>query len=249
MITKVCIKCNIEKEETEYYIHSRKTMRRRNICIDCSQRQKKIYRTENREVINGKNRLRMKKYWIENREKMLEYGRKYRERNPYIHEPKRDYNHKCKECDKKFITQRWDSVYCSEKCNRTAKKRREYKRNEGNWEWYFKGLCHHKERKDLKPKHLMKLLIKQDYKCALSGVELTCIKKYRSSEIVWTNASIDRIIPGGEYNMSNIQLVCRAINSFRGTVPLEDYINWCKKITNHAIETQKKRLQKRVRTT
>jgi hypothetical protein len=247
MASKICIKCHIKKEETEYYVHSKQTMRRRNICIDCSQRQKKIYKAENREEINKKNRLYMEKYWVENKEKMVEYVRKYRERNPYIHEPKRDYNHKCKECKKKFITQRWDSVYCSIECNRSAKKRREYGRNEGNWEWYFKGLLHGRvDRKNIKSKDLLKILKKQDYKCALSGVKLTCVKIYGDTNITWTNASIDRIIAGKEYNINNIQLVCRALNSFRGVLPVKEYIDWCKKVTENAIRKQKEATQKRI---
>jgi len=239
MTSKICIKCNIKKEETEYYMHTKQTMKRRNVCIDCSLRQKAVYK---------------KQYYIDNKEKIQEYNKKYRaeniekiqeynKRNPYIHEPKRDYNHKCKECDKKFITQRWDSVYCSIECNRSAKRRREYERNEGNWEWYFKGLLHGRaDRRKIKTKDLLKILKKQDYKCALSGVELTCVKIYGDTNITWTNASIDRIIAGKEYNINNVQLVCRALNSFRGVLPVEEYIDWCKKVTNYAIRKQKKTL-------
>jgi hypothetical protein len=65
----------------------------------------------------------------------------------------------------------------------------------------------------------------------LSGIPLTCTlevgKRFK------TNASIDRIIAGESYSMGNIQLVCSALNSWRGDTDLKEFIWFCQKVTEH----------------
>ena len=51
-----------------------------------------------------------------------------------------------------------------------------------------------------------------------------------------TNASIDRIIAGGEYTKDNIQLVCAALNSWRADTDLQEFIWFCKKVTEYQEE-------------
>jgi len=157
------------------------------------------------------------------------------------------YKKVCVVCEKKFNTNHPNYLCCSKKCTNINKVNRRYERENGNWEYYFKHLLSKKENCKLTIAQLMSILEKQNYKCALSGAPLTCERT--RGEISNTNASIDRIIAGGEYNKDNVQLVCRAINSFRGPTDLEDFINWCKRVTNHAIQKQKETLQKRVRST
>jgi hypothetical protein len=142
----------------------------------------------------------------------------------------------CPICNQKFDYNKVGKTYCSFKCKKTAYKQRAYEKNEGNWEWFFKGILNSREdRKDLSPEILIDILKKQNYKCALSGVKMTCYRKYHDSDLslTWTNASIDRIKAGEEYNSKNVQLVCRAVNSFRGTLPVKKYLQWCKKIVEH----------------
>jgi hypothetical protein len=80
---------------------------------------------------------------------------------------------------------------------------------------------------------MIKLLAAQDGKCALSGVELTCI--LQKGVITKTNASIDRIDPKGVYTQDNVQLVCAILNKFRIDTPIDEFVDWCKKVANHAI--------------
>jgi hypothetical protein len=77
----------------------------------------------------------------------------------------------------------------------------------------------------------MAILIKQNYRCALTGKELTCILEV--GQKCSTNASIDRIDAGGSYQEENIQLVCAAVNSFRNKISLPEFIAWCKAVTEH----------------
>lgn len=80
----------------------------------------------------------------------------------------------------------------------------------------------------------MELLEKQHGKCALSGVELTCILS--KGFVCKTNASIDRIDPKGPYVVGNVQLVCVALNKLRIDMSIDEFINWCKKVADYAIQ-------------
>ena len=151
------------------------------------------------------------------------------------------YSRTCITCNTKFETDRSNKTYCSIRCKKISYRKRVYERKDGDWEWYFKGLLNNREdRKKLTPDLLVKLLENQNYKCALSGVKMTCKRIQGKTNYILTNASIDRINPGKEYNYDNIQIVCRAINSFRGNMSINEFINWCNKVTEHAVRKQKK---------
>jgi len=83
---------------------------------------------------------------------------------------------------------------------------------------------------------LMKILVKQNYQCALTGKELTCILEVGNK--CPTNASIDRIDAGGSYQEENVQLVCAAVNSFRNKISLPEFIAWCKAVTEHNLKEE-----------
>jgi len=80
----------------------------------------------------------------------------------------------------------------------------------------------------------MYLLAQQGGKCALTGMPLTCILE--RGVRCQTNASIDRKIAGGSYTEDNVQLVCAAINKFRIDTPLDEFIDWCKKVADYAVQ-------------
>lgn len=70
MEKKVCNKCNIDKDVTEFYSGRKK-------CKSCHGEQKKKYREEHRDEIIKKNR----KYYYENHQMMLDKRKEYRENN------------------------------------------------------------------------------------------------------------------------------------------------------------------------
>lgn len=150
------------------------------------------------------------------------------------------YKRVCKVCSVEFGTNHPRYICCSKECGKIHKVNLRYERENGNWTAYFKSLLSKKKEATITPLSLVKLLQEQEYKCALSGVELSCTK-VRGIPIK-TNASIDRINPKGEYNIDNVQLVCRAVNSFRGDMEIDDFINWCNKVTIYAIHKQEKTL-------
>lgn len=101
----------------------------------------------------------------------------------------------------------------------------QYKKISGNWFKYFQRLCCQKQRDSLTPEMLIKLLDKQEGKCALTGLQLTCILEKGNK--AQTNASIDRLVSGGPYILENIRLTCARINIMRSNMTDEEFIYWC----------------------
>jgi hypothetical protein len=125
--------------------------------------------------------------------------------------------------------------YCTESCKGKAKylfgwesTETQYAKISGNWPRYFSRLLA-KGRKELSVEILLALLEKQQGCCALSGIPLTCtLEKGKRFK---TNASIDRIKAGEPYSPENVQLVCSAVNSWRSDTDLDEFIWYCKQIT------------------
>lgn len=134
--------------------------------------------------------------------------------------------------------------YCSVKCRayveRTVGHRStaaQYRRVSGNWVLYLRRLCHMgNKRKNLSVVLLLETLAKQNFKCALSGEPLTC--KLESGTVSKTNASIDRIDAGGPYTAGNIQLVCSIVNNLRVDMTVDEFIDWCRKVADYAVQKQ-----------
>lgn len=71
-------------------------------------------------------------------------------------------------------------------------------------------------------KELMRLVKSQEFRCALSGLEITP----ESSEL-------DHIIPyskGGKHEINNVQWLDKSINRMKGTLSNVEFIDLCKKV-------------------
>lgn len=145
----------------------------------------------------------------------------------------------CVVCETIFQPRSGIHKFCSEECkgkwqyiSGRVTTETQYKSISGNWKRYFQRLCcrSHK-RAHLSWEDCLEILEEQDYKCALSGIELTC--KLEKGKKFLTNASIDRIEAGGPYIKENIQLVCSVLNGFRKDTALEEFIWWCKKVSEY----------------
>lgn len=80
---------------------------------------------------------------------------------------------------------------------------------------------------------IWKQFLKQNKKCALSGIELkfpSSTKEYSKYE--WT-ASVDRIDSKGGYTIDNIQIVHKKINTIKFDLSNEEFIEWCKLVVGH----------------
>lgn len=69
------------------------------------------------------------------------------------------------------------------------------------------------------PKMIEQLVIRQQYRCALSGLELTPLV-----------ATVDHIVPltrGGEHDLTNAQIVVDYINTSKGQMTNDEFIAMC----------------------
>lgn len=148
---------------------------------------------------------------------------------------------KCAVCENKFIPKSGVHKFCSEGCKGkwkyitgTHSTSNQYKKISGSWSRYTARLLYYGGRKrDLLSKEiLLRKLKEQDYRCALSGIPLTCILE--KGVKTQTNASVDRIQAGGSYTEDNIQIVCRALNHWRADTSIPDFIEWCRKVVDYS---------------
>ena len=148
-----------------------------------------------------------------------------------------DHVKTCPTCGATFAVRNNFHRYCSPSCRTptfSGSTEWQYSRVSGNWHRYFQRLCTRSfNRAGLTPSDLIQLLERQGGRCALSGVELTC--NLQRGVVCKTNASIDRIVPQRGYMVENIQLVCAALNSFRADTPIDEFIDWCRKVAEYAV--------------
>ena len=109
----------------------------------------------------------------------------------------------------------------------------QYRKISGNWARYCARLLYYggRKRDKLTRQILLDKLEAQDYKCALTGVSLTCDLILGEDSL--TNASVDRIVAGGPYTADNIQMVCKAVNQWRGAIPIDEFVEWCRRVVDH----------------
>jgi hypothetical protein len=144
----------------------------------------------------------------------------------------------CKVCQKIFKPKSGIHQFCSVPCKGKWKyvtgqltTENQYRKISGNWNRYFSRLVGKNHRYKLTREVLLRKLEEQDGKCALTGKELTC--HLQLGKKCWTNASIDRIVPGGEYTEENIQLVCTAVNMWRSNLALHEFVEWCRAVAEN----------------
>jgi hypothetical protein len=161
--------------------------------------------------------------------------------------PKGKPSHKskvCPTCNTTFVATNNFHKYCSPSCRiptNSDSTEWQYKRVSGNWRRYFNRLCARSfKREGLTVDMMVNLLEAQNGRCALSGVTLTCT--LQKGVINRTNASIDRIDPKGAYTLDNVQLVCAVLNNFRVDTPLNEFIDWCRKVAEYAVHKESKTL-------
>lgn len=77
------------------------------------------------------------------------------------------------------------------------------------------------------------LIVKQEFRCALSGIPITLTRKTHNSSPAYSlfNASIDRIDSTKGYTESNVQWVHKDINMMKQSYSQEYFIELCKLVT------------------
>lgn len=83
---------------------------------------------------------------------------------------------------------------------------------------------------NITPIYLENLFIKQDKKCALSGVLIEFKPNYLRNK---QSVSLDRIDNTKGYVIDNVQWVHKDVNFMKGVMKQEDFINMCKLISEN----------------
>jgi hypothetical protein len=150
----------------------------------------------------------------------------------------------CAVCGAAFTPKSGVNKFCSASCRGKWKyitgdgsTENQYLRISGNWGRYCSRLLYYggHKRSKLTKEILLRKLQEQNFKCALSGVQLTC--NLSIGVVAQTNASVDRIVAGGPYTEDNIQMVCKALNHWRADTSVEDFVAWCCKVVAHNTPT------------
>ena len=82
---------------------------------------------------------------------------------------------------------------------------------------------------DITIEQAWELYLKQEGKCAISGVAIKFSTFYKGDQ----TASLDRIDSSKGYTVDNVQWVHKTINKIKGTLTDSELINWCKIIAKN----------------
>lgn len=137
---------------------------------------------------------------------------------------------KCHFCDKIFITLP-NKVFSkhTKSCGCVSIGKRKGTKNISST-FYSRLLQHAKIRNleiDIDINYLEKLILKQNFKCSLSGVEISAGYK----DLNLQTASVDRIDNDKGYIKNNVQFVHKDVNWMKQDFNQEYFINLCKKIS------------------
>lgn len=80
---------------------------------------------------------------------------------------------------------------------------------------------------------LITLIQKQDYKCALSGLQISFANSTYEQNHGMTTASLDRIDSSKPYLVNNVQWVHKDINKMKMNIPQPDFIRLCKVVAKY----------------
>lgn len=118
---------------------------------------------------------------------------------------------------------------CTAQCYTLGQVERSYRYMNGNPRAYILHLIAKPGRRHLKIDDMMAILERQQGRCALSGVELTFVKRTDGVK-QHTNLSIDRRDSSRGYELDNIQLVCAIVNIMKSSLTVDQLRWWCGQI-------------------
>lgn len=135
----------------------------------------------------------------------------------------------CRTCGLEYTPKNHSQLFCNKSCvpKHSPTTEEQYARVV-DAKSYFKALLCRPDRKDLSMEDILSILEKQSGKCALTGITLTFRREVGVK--LKTNASLDRIVPGGPYIKENVRLVCSIVNKMRLNMSDEELLYWCQKI-------------------
>lgn len=87
---------------------------------------------------------------------------------------------------------------------------------------------------NLKPKYLWDLFLKQNKKCALSGININFGNEAKDTRYIEETASLDRIDSSKGYIPGNVQWVHKTVNMMKQAYNETDFLKWCRRIVKHS---------------
>ena len=105
--------------------------------------------------------------------------------------------------------------------------------------WYFKNNAKRRNiswSEELTIEYLYELLLKQNKKCALTGLDIDLTESRNNSNVAFEfmTASLDRIDSSKGYEPNNVQWVHKDINRMKWAFPQNEFIEMCQLVINHA---------------
>ena len=105
--------------------------------------------------------------------------------------------------------------------------------------WYFKNNAKRRNiswSEELTIEYLYELLLKQNKKCALTGLDIDLTESRNNSNVAFEfmTASLDRIDSSKGYEPNNVQWVHKDINRLKWAFPQSKFIELCTLVVNHA---------------
>ena len=205
---KVCNKCGVSKPKTEMYFgRSRNT--------------KDGWRAECKECRNN----RLRNHWNEDKTKLrCQICNEYKPPEEFNHAKKphranRDL--RCKACKSKAAKERRMQRYKTDHLRRLLVERVAAAKDRAKKKGIY---C------DITLEEIQQLWEDQKGKCAISGLPMTYeMGKGR----VHSNVSIDKKDPDKGYTISNIQLVCMAVNQMKSDMTTDTLIDYCRAILDN----------------
>lgn len=131
---------------------------------------------------------------------------------------------RCNDCTKSHKTQGYGEISGSWWGQRFIKRQRGLNPSNWNKSGYRKKIFE----TDMVAKDGWELFLKQNRKCALSGIELNFPEKEWGG-----TASLDRIDSSKGYTLDNVQWVHKDVNLMKNKMSNEEFINWCNLIANN----------------
>ena len=102
---------------------------------------------------------------------------------------------------------------------------------------HIKGAAKSRNRQVLvSPNQAWELFLKQNRKCALTGIEIKFSKNWKNKDCT---ASLDRIDSSKDYTIDNIQWVHKDINRIKSNFPEDVFIRWCNLVSEYKNATKK----------
>lgn len=146
------------------------------------------------------------------------------------------------ECNRKEIIISATLATCKRlSCTICSKQKRDSTKPEladYHWTNIKRGAASRKIEFNITKEYAYQLFLKQNKKCALSGLEIQFAKNsFQASKYGTCTASLDRIDSSKGYIEGNVQWVHKKINIMKLDMPESDFIFYCKKVGEYAKST------------